>query len=240
MIGSSKKLLMGASGVASGPATDPFFSDVSLLLPCDGSNGSTTFTDISSNALSVTANGDAQIDTTTVKFGTGSAKFDGSGDYLSVNDNSLAFDTGDFTIECWFYRNSTAEFQGLLATNPGTSTNTFQLGAGSANFGSSSASIAFLIGGATNFVVFSGSLNNSQWYHVAVTRAGTTVRLFVDGSEVDSGTNSNDLTAQNLLVGVNRGENNFFNGFVDDVRITKGVARYTSNFTPPTAAFPDS
>lgn len=238
MIGSRQKLLMGAAGIKA--ASDPFFNNVSLLLSGDGPDGSTVFKDSSLNEFTVNVNGDAQISTSVVKYGTGSMLFDGSGDYLSVSDSAFAFGTGDFTIECWFYRNSTPiEFAGVMATNPSTGTDTFQLASGSVNFGSTSSAIAFLIGGAANFNLFSGSLNNNQWYHVAVTRSGTTARLFVDGLEVDSKTNSNNLTASNFLVASNRGENNFFDGYIDDLRITKGVARYTSNFTPPTSAFPD-
>ena len=90
-------------------SSDPNFSSVSLLLHMEGSNGSTTFIDSSSNALTVTANGNAKITTSTFKFGSGSADFDGAGDYLSTPSSSL-FDFGAgslFTVEC-FVRFSSA------------------------------------------------------------------------------------------------------------------------------------
>jgi len=95
-------------GVGTDPATigDANFADVSLLLHGDGTSGSTTFTDSSSNAVVVTANGNAQIDTAIKKFGTGSIQFDGTGDYLTTSTNSaFGYGAGDFTIEFFLYLN---------------------------------------------------------------------------------------------------------------------------------------
>jgi hypothetical protein len=221
---------------------DPYFGYVSLLLHGDGTDGSTTFTDSSSNNFTITANGDAQIDTAVKKFGTGSMQFDGSGDYLSAGSNAAyAFGTGDFTIELWFYRSGDQDdLDGLISTGTSAPNSTWQLGFGKASTGiGTNAALAFLIGGESNFTLNSGDLNNFQWYHAAATRSGSTVRLFVDGVLVDSGTNSDDLTEQLLRIAINRGGTNLVNCYIDDLRITKGVARSTANFTPPTSAFPD-
>jgi hypothetical protein len=92
---------------------------------------------------------------------------------------------------------------------------------------------------------FSWSPSTSTWYHVAITRSGTSLRAFVNGSQIGTTqTTSNSLTASGAFccVGENLdggGQSQFINGYVDDLRITKGYARYTSNFTPPTAAFPN-
>ena len=83
-------------------AGDAHFDNVSLLLHCNGSDGSTAFTDSSSNAHSITASGDAQIDTAQSKFGGASGLFDGAGDWLTCpSHSSLNLQTGDFTLECW-------------------------------------------------------------------------------------------------------------------------------------------
>ena len=95
---------------------DPFYSAVSMLLPMDGTNGSTTFTDSSLNAITVTAVGNAQVSTTQAKYGGASAYFDGSGDYLDTAGTGIAtaFGTGDFTIEFWYYPLSVSVQQNLV------------------------------------------------------------------------------------------------------------------------------
>ena len=101
---------------------DEYFGSVSLLLHMDGSNGSTSFTDSSSNGFTITASGDAQITTTDPKFGTGCLTLDGTGDYLSTPaDAAFAFGTNDFTVECWVYVNSGNSNNGLF-TFGGTNT----------------------------------------------------------------------------------------------------------------------
>lgn len=229
-----RRALLGSAWPTVAP-TDPDFADVSLLLHGDGTDGSTTFTDSSSNNFTVTANGNAQIDTSVVKYGTGSMQFDGSGDYLGAGSNAeYAFGSGDFTIEMWVYRNgSQSTFAGLASTGSSFGSTNYQFGFGDSN------NIRFLIGGSTDFNIGSSTINDAQWYHIAVTRSGSTVRFFLDGVLTDSGTNSNTLSDSLLKIGVNRGGSIYFSGYIDDFRITKGVARYTANFTPPTAAFPD-
>jgi hypothetical protein len=96
----------------------------------------------------------------------------------------------------------------------------------------------------TNRITSSTAVSTSTWYHIAVTRSGTNTKLFVNGSQEGStytdsnvyvnGLNRPVLGADGLTIGTSP-----FNGYIDDLRITKGIARYTSNFTPPTAALPD-
>jgi hypothetical protein len=227
------------------PATDPNFSSVSLLLHLDGSNGSTTFTDSSTNAFTVTAIGDAQISTAQSKFGGSSASFDGTGDMLSVADNAAwAFGSGDFTIEFWVRFNAVNVTQVLVSQATSlTSALSFDLvyaSTGSFTFRYS------LFGSSTSGTLtatFTASTNT--WYHVAVTRSGADIKGFVDGTQMGStlnaSTNSLFDSGQPLRIG-GRGSTaaSPLNAFIDDLRITKGVARYTANFTPPTAAFPNS
>jgi hypothetical protein len=205
----------------------------------NGTNGSTTFTDSSSNAFTVTANGNAQISTAQSKWGGASGSFDGTGDYLSVASNAaFYFGTGDFTLEAWIRFNSVPGSSASIVSAEGSGGMFFgyikQLyyteGWG---IGRTAVDWDFLTG---------ATASTGTWYHVAVSRSGTTMRFFVDGTQVGSSFNTSqsfDLSTTNLNIG-GQSSGNYLNGYIDDLRITKGVARYTANFTPPAAAFPTS
>jgi hypothetical protein len=179
--------------------------------------------------------GNAQISTSVKKYGTGSLAFDGNGDYLKTPfTQSFEFGTGDFTIEGWLYLNSTSGTQLIVdywkATNVGWQV---WFNAGVLKFYSGSGN---LLSGTT-------SLSTGTWYYFAITRSGTTARLFINGTQEASATSSVDYNTTNksLWIGAQEsaGPTSYFNGYVDDLRLTKGVARYTANFTPPTSAFPN-
>jgi hypothetical protein len=212
--------------VATGVA-DPDFSSVSLLLHMDGSNGSTTFTDFSSNAFAITAFGNAQVSTADPKYGTGCLTLDGSGDYLQTPSNSaFAFGTGNFTIEMWLKPTTVSGNDGVFTTGSGVSLASFQgfwflsnTGAGGTNMGSATA---------------------GSWQHVAITRSGTSVRMFINGTQLGSTlTWSTNFTQTQFFIGYYSSSSFGFEGLIDEFRVTKGVARYTANFTAPTAPFPD-
>jgi hypothetical protein len=211
--------------------SDPDFSSVSLLLHMDGTNGSTTFTDSSSNAVSVTAGGNAQVSTTDPKYGTGCLTLDGSGGYLAVAaDADFQFGTGDFTVECWVNPNSGNSNNGLF-TFGGTN---------------SGLAVAVYVGqwvltttGAGGFSM--GAVTTGTWQHLAVARRGSSLRMFIDGTQIGSTlSNSTDLSDNALKVGYYYSSSFSINARIDEFRVTKGVARYTANFTPPTAPFPNS
>lgn len=217
--------------------TDPNFANVSLLLHMDGTNGSTTFTDKSNNALTVTANGNAQISITQSKFGGAAGAFDGNGDYLSIANNSVFnFATGDFTIEAWVYLSSVTGDWFIASSSA----------SGGMFFGYSNLVSPFGWGVGRNLVAWdylTGSTATiNTWYHVAVSRQGTSLRVFVNGTQVGATvTNSQSYNLSSTLLTIgSQGTTYYLNGYIDDLRITKGVARYTANFTAPTAAFPDS
>lgn len=204
------------------PATDPSFSSVQLLLHMDGANGSTSFTDNSAAGTAITANGNAQISTAQSKFGGAAGLFDGTGDFLSFSGISVGSST-NCTIECWFYRIGGE----ALIGDPGASN--FQL-------------LAVLNGLLYAFwngnEVEGGTVTNNTWHHAAITRSSGTIRLFLNGTQVASSAgNTQSFSVTRVARAVFRQD---FNGYIDDVRITVGVARYTANFTPPTAAFPNS
>jgi hypothetical protein len=235
---------------------DPNFAFNSLLLHGNGTNGSTVITDSSGSPKTVTAVGNAQISTAQSKFGGASIAFDGTGDYATVPvSTDFEFGTGDFTVEGWINvssfasSNSEVNFASLARGANG----------GGGPFGlvtcgwlvrirSTQFSFYRFDGSTETELVQSFTFSTGVWYHIAVSRIGSSLRLFVDGSQqgaafansisynrIGSG-GSQDLHIGRVLFG---GDTFFLNGYIDDLRITKGVSRYTANFTPPTLPFPD-
>lgn len=215
------------------PATDPNFANVSLLLHADGTNGSTSFTDFSPIAHTLTTNGNAQVSTTSPKFGTGSLLLDGSGDDLSIPaSTSLAFGTGSFTMEAFI---KITAFQNCYIFG--------QRAFGGFHMGVLADGRFLGITPALNSIAEpSVSMVEGTWYHVAFTRdASSNIRIFVDGVLRNSNTSSEDGNATGTsYVGQTGINDRYFYGRFDELRITKGVCRYTADFTPPTAAFPDA
>jgi hypothetical protein len=178
--------------------------------------------------------GNAQNSTTQSKFGGSSMYFDGTGDWLTAADNiNLRFGTGDFTIEGWVYLSATGVAYGLVSK--GTSTTGWSVNITSGNKLQFSYTASNLTGAT--------SLASGTWYHFAVTRYGSgtgNVKVFLNGVvDATSGTAITDAFTQTNIfyVGADRVGGSALNGYLDDVRVTTGIARYTSNFTPPTSAF---
>jgi hypothetical protein len=175
--------------------------------------------------------GDTKISTVQKKYGSSSMFFDGTGDYLTVpNSLNLQFGTGDFTVECWIYPTAVGAAQrGIMSK--GTNTTGWELridGAVSGGLDISYASTAV-----TNATVV--TLNT--WHHVAFTRSGTAVKVFLDGAVVGSATTATDFSQTDVLkIGDSRAGSQAFSGYIDELRITKGVARYTAAFTPQAIA----
>ena len=225
---------------------DVHFPKVKLLLPFDGSNGATSTTDSSNTGNTITFNGNAQISTTQSKFGSSSAYFDGTGDYIDAGGSSLrpVCDSGDFALELWFYQDSRSDYASLI-TNYGTGNGGWAvyINNDSPNQlywwhynGSGWVYLNYTQGTRTTITL-------DTWHHVAVTRNGNTWRLFLNGVQEDTITDSNNITASNGAVSsglrlgtINAGLQYPLHGYIDDVRITNGDSRYTSNFTPPTTA----
>jgi len=189
--------------------------------------------------------GSAQVNTTIVKYGTGSMYFNGLSDALIMaSQPAITFGTGDFTVEGWVY------FAGAPASTFHSLYSTLVQLASPGDHGvliraSTTKLIAILqADNATTLTLTStNNVTTGQWYHFALTRSGTTARLFLDGTLEASGTSSVNFyeTAQALgrVYATSTGTTQYLNGYLDDVRVTKGVARYTANFTPPAAAFPN-
>jgi hypothetical protein len=211
-------------------------SNVSLLLHGDGTNGSTTIIDSSPTPKTVTAN-NAQISTAQSKFGGSSILLTGSSSALRLA-RQVAFDfgTADFTIELWLYPTSVASNSNIWSQRTSASNGiSFRLTASKLNFFYDNL-------GTGNFSGATSLLNNT-WQHVALTRQGNNFKLWLDGQlDGTSAAISADVTSTiDPKVGATAGTFNVevYSGYIDDLRITKGIARYTANFTPPTAPFPD-
>ena len=202
---------------------DPHSTSVSLAAHFDN-----TFADLTGKTI--TAYGNAYIGTAQSKFGGASACFDGSGDYLTApTQTAFAFGTADFTVECWVRPSSVA---GLTVIYDGR---TGAVGSAAGMSLSISSGTLRCDTDVAN-VLSGGTLVAYTWYHVALTRDSGTFRLWLDGVQVSTSVAVYNLMDGNVTIGAYGGAQ-FFNGYIDDFRITKGVARYTTAFTPPTSAF---
>lgn len=237
------KFLKGAGqsvfGKISSSIIDDFANNVVLLLHMDGTNGSQSFVDSSANNLTVTAGGDAQISTTNKVFGASSAFFDGNGDYLELPVNAIQFNADDFTIEFWV-NPTREEGSHTCVANWGCGSNMtifFAL--------STSEGVVVYLNGSGPYIT-GGSIQANQWQHVALVRQGSNMSAYINGVQAGDTYNIGNTPIDNIVDNIRIGRdtassdcNQPLEGYMDELRITKGVARYTSNFTPPTAPFPN-
>lgn len=185
--------------------------------------------------------GNAQISTSVKKYGTGSIRFDGSGDWLTIqNSPQFSFGTGNFTLEFWINFSSISGYITIYSYGYISSGDLLiQTGNGNGRM------IVYINGSAV--ITESGTGSTGTWIYYALVRNGTTLTLYRDGVSSGSATNSTDINTTEVIgIGANPlsyGGNPVgsfpLNGYIDDLRITKGVARYTANFTPPPSAFPN-
>ena len=191
---------------------------------------------IGRDALTITANDNAQISTAQSKFGGSSAYFDGTNDYIITEENDVLEIAGDFTIEWWF------RWDGSVAQNPyiinNRSVDPSDAGTFYAVIVSSTPALNFFFGG--NFISSTG-ISSGTWYHAAYVRSGSTVTSYLSGisrGTLTSTTTLGSIGSNRIMIGCYdvSSRYNEFDGYVDEVRVSK-VARYTGNFTPPTAAF---
>lgn len=222
-------------GTLSSDVTVPTPHAGNLLMHFDGTNGSTTMTDVHGNTA--TANGTAALTTSTFEFGTASlGGLGGTGNYVSVAANSVFdFGTGDFTVECWIKPTAlTANyFVPIGYGTPGSTGYYIQVdNTGSIQFG---ATTALLLSSAAGAVV------TGSWQSIQVSRASGTIRIFVNGTIVATlAGNTTNLSAAGATVNIGVGRNltaTYDGGEIDELRITAGYAQNTSNYTPATMPF---
>ncbi len=215
---------------------------VSLLLHMNGTNGSTTFTDSSVNALTCTAVGSAQISTAQSRFGGASALFNGTNSAVDINASSvLEFGTGDFTVEAWMFPTALTSAANIISRQVDPSGLAIQLRISS---GSKLELVLRSPGGGVTTITGTTTITASAQHHAAFARESGTMRLFLDGNLEGSAAFAASLSdaggTQKLCIGANltnSAHQNYFTGYVDEVRIVKGGARFTGSFTPPTAEY---
>jgi hypothetical protein len=186
--------------------------------------------------------GAAQISTSVVKYGTGSLYMNASTDatdyFVQPASQSVNFATGNFTIEFWMNPISIVTSWGAsdLATIMDTDA---PVGTGVTWWvvHQNNASIMFASNSAV-IVLSSSVLSANVWQHVAIVKNGSTITIYVNGTSAGSATYTTTIgSARRLTIGTQLGSTRWYKGYLDDIRITNGYARYTANFTPPTTAF---
>ena len=208
-------------------ATDLYWDYVVLLLHGD------TLTDSSPTPLTFTNSG-VTVDTSTKKFGTGSLYLNGSSYAPLPSSADVAFGKGAFTIEFWCRRPSWAsDAVPLSKWRPGSG---FLMVLANGAF-------SIFLNSYTPISFYWSAPAVDTWVHLAMTRdASGNLRAFLNGTQIGSTVVNNASVNANsspLCVGANNDGTTKLTGYIDDLRITKGVARYTANFTPPSAQFPD-
>jgi hypothetical protein len=180
--------------------------------------------------------GDAKVSTAQYKYGTGSMYFDGTGDRVHTGPSNplISLGTGNFTVECWVNKLDT-NHRGIWQI----SSTAGGLQASTSNLALGYQTGVWQIYRNGNSESASYSITPNTWYHTAVVRNSGTTKLYVNGTEVISVADTNNYTGTYMVIGGYYDTNYLHNGYIDDLRITKGYARYTSNFTAPTSALKD-
>jgi hypothetical protein len=224
-----------AFGVAGDVDSD--WSSVSSLLLLDGANGGTTFTD-SKLGATITATGSPILSTGQSKFGGTSLYLDGSSYITIPNTSGNHTFAGDFTVEFWMYSSASSGYwlAGIHTTGANDAGRWGLLTRGTED----RMHFEYYLAGNQSQYPSVIAVNNSAWHHIALVRSGTTLYLWIDGVQAFSITLSHTFgaDAKNLNIGYSPFDTSYFTGYIDCLRVTKGVARYTSAFTPPASPFP--
>lgn len=219
-----------------------------LLLHADGADTSTTITD-SSRAVhgNASVKSDAQLDTAQYKFGTASLLLDGTDDYIHYADSDDWYFSGNFTIDFWVRFTALPPNSAPVHTYDGlcgqyqNDSNNWSLTIHNSGSGAMSLYLVSYSGGVPTTAEASVSLSINTWYHVAIAKTGSTVKMFLNGNAL---TVSGILTFANvagaLHIGhscTHSGNDYYHNGHIDEFRISNGVARWEANFTAPTVPY---
>ena len=225
------------------------FGTNGFYLPFSNDALDDSFTDSSTlhSVHTVTAGGNAHTDTSVKKFGTASLQLDGTGDYLSVsNNNDFNLGTGDFTIDCWV---QSSDFvpgadAGVIIHLQDSGSSDFRLAMGSAgravvgqDYGMS---WGYNNGGSWSTTAYGSDLADGAWHHVACSRQGSYFYLFQDGVLVSTTTNWAGLNITGNAtceIGRRSTGQDYFEGYIDEIRVSKGIARWTSTFALETSAY---
>jgi len=221
----------------SNPDSD-YYTD--SLLHFDGNDASTNFADEAGKTW--TAAGNVQIDTAQKEFGTASGLFDGTGDYIDTPDHA-DFDvgSGEFTVDGWFKRNATGVETSLFGqcdNAGGDAAVTLYIGA------DNRIRASITTNGTWKTVYPTETYTDSNWHHIAFIRTGDTLKVAVDGTFLATtldvtGITANNSTHKPAIGRLGEYASYYWNGWIDEFRFSKGVARWTSNFTPPVSPYDD-
>lgn len=226
---------------------DPYWPNTGLLLHGSGSVGSTRFIDSSSIEMISSYAGNATISNLQSVFGGASIYLDGTGDMVIFRDNDAwNFADSNFTIELFIYlANNSNEMVLMSQASSATLRASFELSWSPTSSGIMSFKYSTTGSSFVSAFDIACPLNTGQWYHVAVTRSSSSIRLFLNGTQLGStsttiGTGSIFNSTEPLRIGGRSTSVSLpFNGYMDELRLTKGFARYVSNFAVPTAPFFD-
>jgi hypothetical protein len=215
-----------------------------ILLHFDGDDAATVLTDVNAGGSSHTwtAAGNAQIDTAQSKFGGASAAFDGTGDWITASDSDdFALGSGDWSVDCWFRVNAA----GGTALRLCGQSDAAQTAADSSFFIERTTGnvISAQVSNGSTFTTITGTTQftnavNTGWHHVALVRTGNILKLFIDGAQEGGDgalTGSVPNSTAGLAIGI-RGDGattSPWNGWIDEFRLSVGIARWTSAFTVP-------
>lgn len=200
----------------------------------------------------LTSQGNVQISTSVKKYGTGSIKFDGTDDCLAFPGNTdFDFGSKDFTIEFWVYMTVAPTTESyFMSVGPAGSGGVYRGWRLSAHNGTSTG-IWFYPTNAASETKLGDLPSLNAWHHIAIVRSGTTITGYVDGVALGTTMSVSTSTINSLsysdwsfiggisnTVGTSSARYFFAGGYMDDIRFTRGYARYTTTFTPPTQALP--
>lgn len=216
---------------------EPFWANVTWLVPFDGTDGGINFRDRSSFARATTRSGDARISAVQSRFGSTSGFFDGNGDWIGATPSTDLQFPGDFTIECWIYPTGTGEYV-IGSSSSDSNTQIFRL-----NHGGNVGQMSVFLNGTSVLANTAAGITANTWQHLAMTRSGSTVRIFRNGVQVGGNiTYSGTFRCDKIGMLFISGSPSLYPylGYIDDFRVTRGVSRYNSNFAvvPAPAWYP--
>ena len=216
-----------------GAESDPYAANVLSLLHFDGANGSTTFTDqVAGHSWGAT--GGSTISTAQSKFGGSSLNVPISSNIELSSPGSEWVMTGDLSIECWMLTDGTGGLAGIVRLNTS--------GASLTTGPSSSTAISITINGITRAAGDGAGSIYGRWVHCFFGRSGSTTYVACNGVmtsfPLETGMNMSG-TISTVRIGSMPSIAGSPYHYIDDIRITKGVCRYTATFTPPTAPYPN-
>lgn len=212
---------------------DPYYANVSLLLPMNGADNGTVFTDYSPTPKTITRGGDTKTVTAQSQYYGSSGYFDGATDYLTGGSDWLSagqFGTGNFTVGCWVRATGAPNNNQVIWT-----ANSFPNSTGLyLMYATGLGNELYVKSGPATIITSSSGWSYNNWHHIEVVRSGTTLFLFIDGEQRGSATWANNCSDGLIYIGRPSDVNNYtFQGNMNDFIITNEVARHTTTFTPP-------